>query len=448
MKIIILFIFLTRIIFAETYNVDLNTAIKLALENNKQHKISKLALQIAQAQYKQASSLNFPTLDINFIALREKEDRMFSMQSEIDMSALGAGMVPFDTEVKAMGRDTVMASLDILYPIYTGGKISSVIKQAKLNELIAKTAIVREELNVVYDIKKYYTAYSLSSKLEDLASRTLDRMEFMSSITKDFFENGESLNIKKTDYLNVQLVVSLIESTLSKIQAQKQMLKLALINTMGIEWNSKVSIIVKDNEIKENKSSLENLVETAFLNNSDIQKMKLLVKITKEQITEAKAGYYPDVAFKASSSKFYNSYEYGILNEEQANSWNVSVVAKMNIFNAGRTTNEVKEKRLTKNKMLVVNELVEEATAIQIQNELIKAKSAYKQMQNLKKSKELAREHRELNMRGYQIDLITPEKVIESQYMEVYIKADYFKYEHDYNVAIAKIEKLIGKGLK
>lgn len=451
MKIIILLVLSLNIIIAQALNIDLNKAIEIALENNKQHKISKLALEIAKAQYQQASSLNYPSLDLNVIAIRKKEDSTFLMKGDIDISSLpipGLTTIPLDLNVTAVGRDTVYSSLDILYPIFTGGKISSVIKQAKLNELIAKTSIVREQQNVVFDIKKYYYAFVLSSQLENLAASTLDRMEFISSITKEFYENGDSLNIKKTDYLNVQLVVSLIKSTLSKIQAKKEMLRLALINTMGIPWNSKINLVINVKEVNEKKYQLEKLVEDAYISNSDIKKLKLAVNITKAQITEAKAGYYPEVAVKGSLTNIYNSYEYGFLNEEQENSWSLAVVAKMSLFNGNRTSNEVKEKKISRNKMILLSQLVKEATAIQIQNEFIKVTTSYKQIQTLKDARRIAKEHRVLNTRGYQIDVITPEKVIESQYMEAYIKADYFKYIHDYKVSLAKIDQLVGKELK
>lgn len=451
MKIIILLVLSYNIIFAQILNIDLNSAIEIALKNNKQHKISKLALGIAKAQYEQASSFNYPMVDINIMAIREKEDRIFSMKSQIDMSAfsiLGLTSLPLDIDVTAMGRDTIYSSLDILYPIYTGGKVSSIIKQAEINKLIAKTSIIREKQNVIFDIKKYYYAFVLSSQLENLAALTLDRMQFISSITKNFYENGESLNVKKTDYLNVQLVVSLINSTLSKIQAKKEMLKLALINTMGIPWNSNIKILVNNKELKEEKYQIETLIEEAYKSNTNIKEIQLAIKITKAQINEAKAGYYPDVALTGSLSNIYNSYEFGILNEEQANSWNIGLVAKIPLFNGSRTASEVKEKTINKNKIILLSEILKEATALQIQSEFIKVKSSYKQIRRLKDAKIIAQEHRILNTRGYQIDLITPEKVIESQYMEAYIKADYFKYVHDYKLSLAKIDKLVGRELK
>ncbi len=450
MKIILLLVLYYNVILAQSLSIDLNKALEIALENNKQHKISKLALEIAKTQYKQAQSLNYPILDMNIIALREKEDRTFSMRSQIDMSSLpipGVSSIPLNIETTAMGRDTVISSLDLLYPLYTGGKISSIIKQAQINKLLAKTSIIREKQNVIFDIKKYYYAFTLSSQLEKLASDTLDQMQFISALTKDFYENGNSLNIKKTDYLHIQLVVSLVKSTLAKIQAKRDMLRLALINTMGISWNTKVKILVSSKEVKEKKYQLESLVEEAFTSNIDIKKVKLALQITQEQINEAKAEYYPDVALSASLNNIYNSYEFGILNDDQENSWKVGILAKMTLFNAKRTSYKIMEKKLNKKKMIVLSEILKEATAIQIQSEFIKVNTSYKQMQTLKEAKTIAKEHRILNTRGYQIDVITIEKVIESQYMEAYIKADYFKYVHDYKLSLAKIDKLLGKEL-
>lgn len=487
MKLLLVFIFLASILFSkEISDVTLDDAIKIALENNKKNKISKLALQIADAQYNQAISANYPTINAMLVGQRKNEDRLFEMKGDITLpedtakslalatlltktnpftsnpytlsEAQGAlSLMPastfknsklsMDTDITAAGRDTIKGSINLQYPIYTGGKVSSLIEQARLNKHLALNNIKREDLNVVYDTKKYFYGYVLTNELHKIVKGTLSRMKYIESLTKTFYESGESLNVKKTDYLSVQVTVSLIESMLAKIESNRILVKSALVNAMGLKWNDDINPKYTNKLLPPNYT-IAGLVEEAYKNNSDITKMDIALKITDQQIKEQQSGHYPQLVFLGEVSKTVNSYEYGFLSDDQQNEWNIGFAANIPLFDGFRTTNSVNEKRLEKKKMYLLQDMLKEGVALQVKNELTKALIGFKQIQTLKKAKKLAKQSRELNIKGYQIDAIEPEEVIQSQYIEAYVKADYLKYVHDYLLSLATIDRLVGKEIK
>jgi outer membrane protein TolC len=469
-------------LFAEVKEFNLSQAINIALENNQQSKISKVALEIASVQYKQALSANYPALNAMIVGQRTNKDTIFQQRGSFTLpsdltktlalantlsisdpairaatqagitatpvSLFPEGTISADLDAKAKGRDTVKGSLNILYPLFTGGKISSIIEQAKLNKLLAMNKIRRDDLAVIYDIKKYFYGYVLTNELYKISKATLDRMVYISGLTKQFYESGESLNVKKTDYLSIQVTVALIESIVSKIEANRFMVKSALSNAMGLAWDSEINPTYTNNELLPPKYSLSKLVQNAYKTNSDIRKMDIALKISKQQIKEQKSGHYPKVALMGEVSRTYNSYEYGFLNEDDRDTWNIGFAADIPLFDGFKTTNMVNEKRLEEKKLFLIQDMLKEGIAIQIKNELNNALLGFKQIQTLKKAKKLAKSSRELNVRGYQIDAIEPQKVIEAQYFEAYIKSDYLKYVHDYLLSLAKIDKLIGQEVK
>lgn len=460
MKLLLSLLLCSSIIFAQTKEFTLKEAINIALQNNHQSKISKVALEIAKVQYNQALSANYPAINAMVVGQRLKEDVVYQQRGKFTLpdslayglAAINGGTPIFtldaDMDTTAYGRDTVKGSLNLLYPLFTGGKISSVIQQAKLNKLLAMNTIIRNDLTVVYDIKKYFYGYVLTNELYEIAKSTLDRMNYVSDLTKQFYESGDSLNVKKTDYLSIQVTVALIESIVAKIEANRFMVKSALANAMGLSWDSEINPKYTNNELLPPKYSLSKLVQDAYKTNSDIRKMDIALKISKEQIKEQKAGHYPSVALLGELSHTYNSYEFGYLSDDKENSWNVGFAAEIPLFDGFKTTNMVNEKKLEKKKLYLLQDMLKEGVALQIKNELNNALLGFKQIQTLKKAKKLARDSRELNIRGYQIDAITPQKVIESQYIESYVKADYLKYVHDYLLSLAKIDKLIGQEVK
>jgi len=459
MKIVILLVVLTNLMFANNKNISLKEAINIALENNKQNKISKIALEIAQAQYKQALSANYPTINAMVAGHRVKEDSNFQMKGDISLPAeltvpLNAGLginidsIKLDSKVTAYGRDTIKSSINMMYALYTGGKVSSLIEQAKLNKLLAMNSIKRSNETVILDVKKYFYGFYLTNELHKIAQSTLNRMEYISELTKEFYESGESLNVKKTDYLSIQVTVALIESIVAKLEANKTLVKSALINSLGLPYDSQIDISYDQEDLLPTNYKLDELVKEAYKTNSDIRKMDIALKISSEQIKEQEAGHLPSIGLMGSVSNTYNSYEFGVLNDDQANSWDIGFAATLPLFDGLRTTNKINEKKLEQKKLYLIQDMLKEGVSLQIKNELTNALIGYKQVQTLKKARNLAKQNRVLNIKGYQIDAIEPQKVIEAQYIEAYVKADYLKYVHDYLISLSKIDNLVGVELK
>jgi len=111
---------------------------------------------------------------------------------------------------KAIGRDTARGTLEMTYPVYTGGKIEAIINQAKLNKELAKVSIIRSENDVVFDVKKYYYGYILTNELYEIVNKIYKNMDLSTQLAKDFLENSTTLKINRTDYLNAKLTTSLI----------------------------------------------------------------------------------------------------------------------------------------------------------------------------------------------------------------------------------------------
>ncbi len=475
-------LFANIFLFATEIKVDLNKAIKLALDNNALNRISKLNLQIAQAQYHQALSANYPSLDAVFYASRDKKDTTFqqrgyfSLSSELSKtltlantlaitdpatraaqqayisslpaSAFPEGKLTADIDAKAKGRDTSVSSLELNYPIYTGGKISSIIEQARLNKEIKREAIIRDRTKVIFDVKKYFYGYVLMSELYELVDSIYENMSFSEDLAKEFLENGSTLKIKKTDYLNLKLLTSLLNSTRSTIELNKEMLRSALSNSLGLNYKDRLEIEYSNQEIIKQNSSLQELIKKASTLNPDINSINLALKIKEEQIKESGSEYYPMVNLFANASHTYNSYEYGYLNEDESNKWSIGIAIKMSLFNGFKTKNTLVEKRLEKKRTQEQKVLLEEAVALQLKNEFLKSTIGYKQIEILKSAVSTAKENSEMNFKGYKYEVVEAEDLVESQLMEVYVKGEYLKNVHDYLLSLATIDKIIGESLE
>ena len=476
----ILFIILLSYSFLFSKNITLNLehAIELALKNNGLNKISKINLQVANAQYQQALSANYPSLDAIFYSSRDKRDTIFQQRgsftlssdltktlalastlsitdpatragqqafiSSLPTSSFPASSISADLDAKAKGRDTVRGQLELNYPIYTGGKISAIIEQARLNKDIAKQSIKRDERSIIFDVKKYFYGYVLTNELYTLVNSIYENMKFSRDLTKEFLENGTDLKINRTDYLNIKLLTSLINSTLSKIELNQKMLEGAISNLIGLKYDDVLNIKYDKEEVLKLNGSLANIIKNAYILNPDINSIKLALKIKNEQIKEKDSNNYPMVNLFGNVSHTYNSYEYGYLNEDNENSWTIGLAVKLSLFDGFKTRNEVLEKRLEKRIVKEQKILLEEGLALQLKNEFLKSSIGFKQIKILKEAVDTASENSKINFKGYQYEMVEAKDLVQSQLMEVYVKSDYLKNVHDYLLSIAAIDKLVG----
>lgn len=479
-KLVLLLFILTTLLNSKEYSLNLDQAMELALKNNRLNKISKLSLDVAKAQYEQALSANYPTINSVIYATRDKKDSTFMQRGSLvlpsditrslafsqtldpsftvpaafpDLNAyknyLSTANLPnksinADLDIKSKGRDTVTTQIEVNYPLYTGGKISSVIEQARLNKYIKKQDIIRDENQVIFDVKKYFYAYILTNELHDLISKIHNNMEFSTELAKDFLENGTNLDIKKTDYLSAKLTTSLINSAKVKIELNRSVLKNALSNLIGLKVGEKLVLNYKKEEILKQNLVLQELVSKAIDLNPDINQVKLAIKVKNEEIKEAASNNKPMINLFANASHTYNSYEYGYLNKDEEDSWSIGIALKYSLFDGFKTKNEILEKKLNKRIVEEKRLFLEEAVSLKLRNEFIKSSLGIKQINILKEAIVTAQENSRMNLKGFEYEMIEARDVVQSQLLEVYIKADYLKSVHDYLVSLATIDNLVG----
>lgn len=482
----IVLVVLPTLLLAQTKVVSLTDAITIALENNNQLKVSDTAIKIADTQYQQAMSAHYPTLDLDVTAMRMDEDPYFQMRgtattsaevaqqqllgnaqfidsvdafqnggapgtptaTQVAQGAIAAGQVggssyPIAMDVQMMGRDSIVSQLNLTLPLYTGGKITAITKQAKIGKDIAKEDKRRSRNQVVYDVKRYYYGVLLTKQLRSLTEDTLERMRFTRDLTSRLYQGG-SMRVKKTDYLRSKLSVNFIDSLHETLLAKETMVKSALINAMGLSWRDEVDITDTSFATPSMDKTMTALVDDAYRFNPDYTTLRLAIDIHGAKIDESKSDYLPSVALMGSLQNIYNDYDYGVVNDTTKNSWSIGVGLRWELFNGGRTMSKVEQSRLEKRKLEQQEVLLQEGLALQVKQAFLQMQSSYRQYAILTEAVETARESRDLNTRAYQEDIVETKDVIESQLFEAFTEGDFFRSQHDHALARATTDYIVG----
>jgi outer membrane protein len=441
--------------------LTLQNCIDLALQNNHARAASRYGIEIAEAQHRQALSAYWPQVGIKATYSIMDEDPNFIFPSQgmrVPASTIIAttplGPMPIEIpantfvipeqNVKLMDRQNFVASLNGTLPLYTGGKISSIVRQAEQGIRAAKEDSRRTDLQVAYDTTRYYYGAVLGKELLKIGRDTLSRMEVTLELTENLYTKGSG-RVKKTDYLRNKTVVEWLRSAVSSLEANEKLARAALTNTMGIPWNTPIEVAAEALPFRPVWSELQNLVSETYRFNPDWARMEAGLTAADAKISEAKSGHLPKVGLFGSLTRIVNSYDKGIVTPENRNSWAVGVGLEIPLFDGLRTTNEVREAKARLAKLKEQQVLLREGLALQVKHLFIQLMRSQDQQTSTGAAAIAAEENRSLNERAYQEELVETKDVIEAQLMESLMKAQHLKTLYDHLDASANLDFVVGK---
>jgi outer membrane protein TolC len=441
---------------AETYpNLSLARAIDIALKNNVEKQISYQSALIAESQYQQALSARWPSLTLQAGFQHKDQAPTFifpatsmplpqSLTAPLSQMGISARNIDVpEQNIKIMNQNISTASLQFLYPLYTGGKITSIINQASIGKEIAQEEYRRTSLQIVRDVKRYYFASQLTRELSNTAKEIVSMLNSTRDFTKSLYEGG-SETVNKLDFLKTELAVSYAKSVEIDFSSKHQSALAALANTMGLSWDSQISIEAPlDNKADQNPQ-LQTLVEQAHQFNPQVGILRLAVRAANEKIDEAQSSYLPQIALTADTTHYENSYDKGLASSSNKDSWTIGVGISMPLFNGGLSAHQVNTAKLQSAQMQDKQKLVEQGVATLVKNLLIEYASANQQISISEQAATQAQENVDLTSRALQIGASKPQDMIEASILEGIVKGNLLRAKHDQQLNLAEINYLLG----
>ncbi len=452
---------------AQSYTLE--QAISTALQNNHLKKISALDIQIASAQYKEAMSANLPSLDLQLGYIKRDEDLINITKGEFtlpqDMSnalaliaapdtqkpqiqqmitanMLPPAKIPLNFTSVVMGDRTSQASVKVTYPLYTGGKVSALQKQAKLGKAIAAAKDTRTREEVVFDIRKYYYGAVLTQQIAKLMHDTSERMALLNDLTAEMYKNG-SKKVKKTDFYKTALASDMFKSMDQEYRTRASVAKSALAFAMGLSPQEEITL--QTPAYKTKKLTQPNKVITqAYNRNKQLVMLRKALEVAKAKIAEAGSGYKPNVGLFATAEHLDNNYNVGMSNPQNNDSWSVGVGVSWNLFNGFRTTAQTEKAKLQLLQLKEQEKRLKQSIALEARKGYLDAVSNAQQAKILAKTVITAEKNRKLNNRAYQADMVETKDVLEAQIHEAQIKAKYYKTLYDKMLAYAALDLVSG----
>lgn len=440
-------------------NLTLEQAVQMALQNHRSVHVSQAALDMAEAQYRQAMAAFGPKVNLEGGFQRADQDRTFSFNGVVQTPAMGLPIglggavvpipgqpLPINLDVKMFDRDVTRAGVNFSWPIFTGGKKEAISGMARKGADIAREDKRKTDLEVVRDVHKYYNGARFAQQMEKLASDTFERFQVLEELTERLYQ-GTSLKVKKTDYLRAKTTTAITRSMVREASYASQLTREALANAMGMPLNTALTL-APEAPIAPLTAELDSLIADAMQFNPDKQRLELAVQAAEHRIDEARSGGLPMVGLEASAYQVWNSYKGGLFNNANRAGWTIGVGVKWDIFDSGLTRAAVDAAQAGKSKLEAQRVLLDNGLALQVKDDFMRIQRSRAQLEDSAKAQGFAEENRKLHVRAYQEEMVETKDVIESQIVESFATASLFRARHDLLAAMADLDYRVGRALQ
>lgn len=102
-------------------------------------------------------------------------------------------------DVKLLDNKSIISDLTLTYPIFTGGKVSSIIKQVENSVLISQNNVALAETEITLNVKKAYFAVILTDQLLQIGTDAFERFEATYNLTESLYQTGSG-TVNKIDF--------------------------------------------------------------------------------------------------------------------------------------------------------------------------------------------------------------------------------------------------------
>nr|WP_320013832.1 TolC family protein [uncultured Desulfobacter sp.] len=421
--------------------VGLEACLKQALENNRRRPASKFALEMAQAQHRQALAGYWPQITAQGGYSRLDEAVNFNYPATT-IPIMGGIPVP-EQEIEVLSEKSYTASIEATWLLYDGGMRKGYSEQTQGLVDMMKQDVRRTDLEIIDSVKRFYWGAVLAQKLYKIGLDTLARMNATLNLTETMYKEGSG-TVKKTDWLNNKVMVDTLKSMVALLEKNKLMARAALANIMGLSWDK--SIYPEDTTMPFFPFDIDMgaIVEQAFAFNPDWAKVEAGLKAAEGGLKTAKSGYHPKLALTGDLRKWWPESSGGLATPENEEGWTFGIGVEIPLFNGMLTKNKIAEARAAIAKLKEEQLLLKEGIGLQVRDIILSLSAAQKSCDASGNALTAATENRGLNVRAYQVELVETDDVIQAQLMEAMMAAQHYKAKYEHVALLSRLDLTVG----
>lgn len=414
---------------------------QLAVEHNKELKISEEKIRIAGNEKKAAMTKYFPQISAEGAYLWNQKDLNL-----VDMESLGAigSLLPSGiTDLLHLDIQHVwVAGVSLVQPIFMGTKIISYNQIAGYAKDLAESMHRKDLQDLIYKTDEtYWQVISLVNK-KKLADAYVALLRETDADMTEMVKNGIAT---EADGLSVKVKLNEAEMAQTKVDNGLALTRMLLAQICGLELSSPMPLADETlDDFSEAGHSLDVDLNTAFENRMELRSLDLVTKIYKKKERIVLSDMLPNVAFTANYLATDPNLFHGFKNEF-AGMFNVGVMVKVPIsgwWEGSYKRNSAKAETLIRQWQL---DDAREKIELQFHQSVYKVNEADKKLAASTKNMEKAEENlRHANL-GFEEGVIPALNLMEAQTAWFSARSDLIDAQIEAKLSRVYLNKTVGK---
>ena len=304
-------------------------------------------------------------------------------------------------------------------PIYMGGAIKAANDMAAIGEQVAQNNISLKRQLVLYGVDNaYWLAISLKKK-EALAIRYRDLSQKLNEDVKKMIREGVAT---RADGLKVEVAVNTADMQIARIQSGVSLAKMALCELCGLDLNGDIQLSdERDADLPPTPSTqFDNYIipasDSTRLNETrpELRLLQNAVDMSKQNTKLLRSLYLPHIlltaGYSVSNPNLFNGFQ-----KRFTDLWNIGVTVQVPIWTWGENKYKIRASRTATSIAQLEMDDVRKKIDLEIEQNRLRLKDANKQLTTSHKNMAAAEENLRCANVGFKEGVMTVTEVMAAQ---------------------------------
>ncbi|HCY40939.1 MAG TPA: hypothetical protein DHV48_06220 [Prolixibacteraceae bacterium] len=323
---------------------------------------------------------------------------------------------------------------NIVWPLYTGGKINAANKASQIYEEEAALMKEQKQGELLSELAARYYGLVLAEQACKVREQVVEAMKKHLFDSQKLSEQGQ---IAKVEYLHAQVACSDSEREMKKANREANIVKRALQNTLAVGDSSDLTpasrLFILKNIEDENF-----FIAMALRNNPQLQQVDSKRELAATGVKLEKSNYLPMLAFTAT---------YDMANKDLSPyipDWLVGVGLKWSLFEGNSRYHKLQEAKFKKEQVEQAGLKAEEDIKTMIRKLHQQLGIQVEQLDELDKMLEFAKSYVDSREKSFREGLSTSTELVDANLLLAKVKMDRLQAMYNYDVTLATLVQVCG----
>lgn len=326
-------------------------------------------------------------------------------------------------------------SLSASLPIFTGGKLSGTIKQAKANYQYNEVGVQRTYNEMRSTVTDGYFKMLQADNMQKLSAESVTRLEDHLKNVQAQYDVGV---VAKVDVLRSQVELANAKQTLIQAENSYQVAEANMNKIVGLPMDTNLKL---DNLLVYNAydKNMDDCLAYAAEHRPELMQAKYGVDAAKGALMVARSGHMPQVAASATQQWSDSNWP-----GDEDGKWGVGVNVSLNVFDTGVTLSKIHGAEADLKKAEETYRNTVDSVNLDVRSNYLGLREAEKRIGTTKLAVEQADEDYRIAQLRYMSGVGTNTDVLDAQVALTQAKTNYTQALYDYNTSKTALETSIG----